>query len=97
MKSTRPERSAIENQKQIIILTTSSTEGDMCCLLQKCVRYFVQICESLKVRLIGVQLFVIYLETIVCFVFVSQLFVRYLETIICICFGNNVFGSVNWF
>ena len=29
MKSARPARSAKKNQKQIMILTTSSTEGDM--------------------------------------------------------------------
>ena len=92
MKSARPARSAKENQKQIMILTTSSTEGDMCFLLRICVRYFVEICERFKVRLVGVQFFVIYLETFICYVFVSQLFVRYLETIIC-----YVFGSVNWF
>ena len=54
-----------------MILTTSSTEGDMCFLLQKCVRYFVQICESLNVRLVGVQIFVVNLETIICYVFGS--------------------------
>ena len=30
MKGARPSRSAKENQKQIMILTTSSTQGDMC-------------------------------------------------------------------
>ena len=30
MKTARPARSAKENQKQIMILTTSCTEGDMC-------------------------------------------------------------------
>ena len=29
MKSAKPARSAKENQEQIMILTTSSTEGDM--------------------------------------------------------------------
>ena len=71
MKSARPARSSKENQKQIMILTTSSTQGDMCFLLQKCVRYFVQRCESLKIRLVGVQLFVISLVTIICYVFGS--------------------------
>ena len=30
MKSARPAMRAKDNQKQIMILTTSSTEGDMC-------------------------------------------------------------------
>ena len=79
-KSARPARSAKENRRKIIHLTTTSTEGGMCdndmklsvfvfkmMLINVYFLLYVRVQENLKVILIFVQLFVIYLDPLTSF------------------------------